>query len=86
MAEGDMPWRGPCQSYHGPLAECRVGGMREVTKAEFFATVGQLDAHPNCSLSTEYSVWEIRGTRQVVGRSYPGWKNPGEPKRYFVNG
>lgn len=58
-------------------------GMVEVTAAEFYAAMGPLDVHPSVLHSTEYSVWELRD-RRVVGRSYPGWKNPDDQKAYMV--
>ena len=56
-------------------------GMREVTKAEFFAAMRR-DVHPNHG-NPEVTVWETR-SRDVVGKSLPGWKNPGGPRRYFL--
>lgn len=57
--------------------------MVEVSYEEFFAVMNPLDVHPSLSHSDAYSVWELRD-RTVVGRSYPGWKNPGDPKHYFL--
>lgn len=58
-------------------------GMVQVTADEFYAAVGPLDVHPSVLHSTEFCVWELRD-RRVVGRSYPGWKNPGDPQAYMV--
>lgn len=56
--------------------------MREVTKKEFFATVGQLNVHPRPERDRTF--WEIVGTRKLVGESTPGYLNPQEPSRYYV--
>jgi hypothetical protein len=56
--------------------------MREVTKNEFFATVGQMNVHPRLH-ETHRTSWETPD-RTVHGVTYPGWKNPGDQKRYFV--
>lgn len=57
-------------------------GMRRVSKDEFYAFMGPQDVHPS-TLNPQFTVWELRN-REVIGRSYPGWKNPGEPKAYFI--
>lgn len=59
-----------------------VAGMREVTKDEFYAHVGPMDVTCNLDNPT-YTVWETRN-RTVVGRSYPGWRNPGDQKSYWL--
>lgn len=61
-----------------------TNGMREVTKDEFFATVGPMNVHPSI-VSPSHTSWETP-LRKVIGVSFPGWKNPGDPKRYFLNG
>ena len=55
--------------------------MREVTKEEFFAKVGPMNVHPRPL--DGHSSWETPD-RVVVGLSYPGWRNPGDPTRYFL--
>lgn len=55
--------------------------MVEVTADRFFEVVGPMDVHPN-SLDF-HTIWETP-QREVVGRSLPGWKQPGEPKVYFL--
>ncbi|RVT90743.1 hypothetical protein EOD42_23360 [Rhodovarius crocodyli] len=60
-----------------------IDGMRLVSKDEFFTTVGALNVHPR-SLETFRSTWEASNTRKVLGYSYPGWRNPGDTKAYFV--
>ena len=60
-----------------------VTGMREVTMDEFYATVGPMNVHPR--VEPEYTIWETPN-RTVVGRSLPGYRNPGDPKLYFVAG
>lgn len=57
-------------------------GFMEVTREEFFATVGRLNVHPHNN-NPYYSDWETP-SRTLLGRTYPGWKNPGNEKRYLV--
>jgi len=60
-------------------------GMREVSKDEFFKKMGPLNVHPCTRPSPYYSSWRFDGgAGREVGRSYPGWKNPGDPARYFL--
>lgn len=64
---------------------CQVptpAGMRRVSKVEFFDLVGPRDVTPY-SGQPEYTTWET-SDRVVIGRSYPGWRNPGDPKVYFL--
>jgi hypothetical protein len=56
--------------------------MHEVNKDEFYAVIGPQDVHP-ATANPDCTIWETP-TRQVVGWSYPGWRNPGEPKRYAL--
>lgn len=62
-------------------------GMKEISKDEFFATVGQLDVHPRPEKMR--SVWELRN-RQMVGIRTPGYLCVDEDgkyttvKRYYV--
>lgn len=58
-------------------------GMVRVTKKEFYAHMGPLDVHPSVMHSPDFTVWELRN-RTVVGRSYPGWKNPGGPQFHWL--
>jgi hypothetical protein len=56
--------------------------MITVTKDEFFRYVGPRDivaSHENSS----YSEWQTRD-RHIIGRTYPGWKNPGDEKVYML--
>jgi hypothetical protein len=58
--------------------------MIAVTKDEFFAYImneRKINIHPSNS-APDVTTWEVVGTREVVGRSWPGWKNPGDPQRY----
>lgn len=58
-------------------------GMREVTQAEFFVTIGPLNVHPS-HMSPFYGSWETP-MREVIGRSLPGYRNTGlSPKRWFL--
>lgn len=54
--------------------------MIEVTKDEFFASVGKLDVIPRPERNE--TIWETRN-RVVVGRSTPGYLCEG-PKAWFV--
>jgi len=54
--------------------------FREVTKEEFFSTVGQMNVHPRPERDASY--WETP-SRQLMGKSTPGFAGMG-PKRYFV--
>lgn len=53
-------------------------GFVEVTKEEFFKVMGPLNVHPSLS-NPDYTSWEMLGSRIVVGRSLPGWKESGNP-------
>jgi hypothetical protein len=59
--------------------------MVAVSAEEFFARLkaDQRDIMPSLEASPCYTNWETRN-REVWGWSYPGWKNPGEPKIYAV--
>ncbi|MBS7812285.1 hypothetical protein [Roseococcus pinisoli] len=62
-----------------------VPGMRSVSKEEFYSTVGPMNVHPSV-VNPAFSSWETPN-REVMGRSYPGWKHsglPGTPRAYFV--
>ena len=58
--------------------------MRSVTKEEFFKALSAdpRDIMPHIN-SPEYSDWETKG-RVLFGRTYPGWKNPGDPEQYLL--
>ena len=62
--------------------------MREVSKDEFFNTVGQLDVHPRPVGRYPYtSEWEMRHTRELKGRtvnSLPPGKGWPVTTTYFV--
>lgn len=58
--------------------------MREVTKEEFHATVGQMNVHPRAE--PEASYWETP-SRVLMGKTTPGYRDGGTPNiptRYFV--
>lgn len=61
-------------------------GLVEVTEAQFWAYVYgpgvKVDAMPSCDARTS-SVWKTRAG-VVVGRAWPGYANPGDPKRYAL--
>jgi len=52
----------------------------EVTKDEFFATVGKMNVHPRPEREASY--WETPG-RILMGKTTPGYTCEG-PKAYFV--
>lgn len=51
-----------------------------VTKEAFFASIGPRNVNPRCERDVTY--WETP-SRQVVGKSLPGWGNGG-PKQWFL--
>ena len=57
---------------------------REVSREEFLAAMGPLDVHP-CPRYPDRTEWALYGgAGKVVGVSWPGWKNPGDPSRYVL--
>lgn len=56
--------------------------FRTVTKEEFFAAIGLTNVHPSHN-HEDYTLWETPD-RRVVGKSLPGWKNPGDPKVWML--
>lgn len=54
--------------------------MIEVTKEHFFATVGKLNVHPRSE--RDYSAWEMVNTRELVGRTEPGYMCRDKDGRY----
>ena len=58
-------------------------GMVEVTRDQFFATVGTMNVHPS-NAHEEFTAWETP-FREELGRSWPGWRNPGAPKRWAIS-
>ena len=60
-------------------------GMVVVTEEAFFARVGAGNIHP--SFDGKYATdWLEANSRRRVGRSLPGYVNPGEPKVWMLNG
>ena len=55
--------------------------MREVTQDEFFARMNPMNVHPRPLV--DRSSWETPD-RRVIGESLPGYRNPGDAKRYFL--
>lgn len=55
--------------------------MVEVTYDKFFDFMGPRNVTPHAT--PEFSSWETPD-RAIVGRSYPGWKDPGSCKAYFL--
>ena len=58
-------------------------GMREVSQSEFYAHIGPMAVHPSVAYSPDYTVWHTPSFVEV-GRTFPGWKKPGDPKHYFL--
>lgn len=54
--------------------------MREVSRDQFFATVGPMNVHPRAEKDASY--WETP-SRQLIGRTEPGYMCEG-PERYFL--
>jgi hypothetical protein len=52
----------------------------EITREEFFSTVGHLDVHPRAERMM--SAWEERGSREVVGITTPGYMEQGRNAYY----
>lgn len=59
-------------------------GMSAVTRKKFFEIVGPMDVLL-VNADARYTLWETR-MRTPVGVTTPGWKNPGDPKAYFLAG
>ncbi len=60
-------------------------GFVQVTHEQFYAALraDSRDIMPTTNSET-FSDWEVVGSRAVWGRSFPGWKNPGDDKAYFL--
>ena len=54
----------------------------EVTKSDFYRAIGPENIGPRAE--RDHSDWEFLNTRQSVGRSEPGYMEPGKPKRYWL--
>ena len=39
---------------------------------------------PTVENSDSFSDWQVVKGRELWGRSFPGWKNPGDPEAYFI--
>lgn len=61
-------------------------GFVQVTKEQFYAELyaDQRDIMPTTD-NELFSNWEVVKGRALWGRSFPGWKNPGDPQAYFRN-
>ena len=56
--------------------------MKEVTKQKFYAVMGQLDVLPDPE--PQHTVWKHRVTREVLGRSTPGYLMQGKESFFAV--
>ena len=56
--------------------------MIEVTQEQFFAYMGPRDVYPRND-HPDHAEWET-SRRELVGRSYPGYRDPGAPKRWLL--
>lgn len=54
--------------------------MLEVTKEQFFAAVGHLNVHPRPE--RDHSAWEMVKTRELIGRTEPGYMCRDKNGRY----
>lgn len=65
-----------------PVSE--MHGFVEVSKDKFFKAVGGPEnIHPRSE--PDHSAWEVVGSRELVGRTTPGYKNGrGQKCRYFL--
>lgn len=61
-----------------------VPNMTQVSKEQFFACMNPKNVHPYLNDSPHYSAWKYVGSQSEIGRSYPGWKNPGDPEFFFL--
>jgi hypothetical protein len=57
-------------------------GFVEVTKEKFFQVIGPRNIHPRNE--KERSVWEVIGSRRIVGISTPGYMEQGRKAYYLV--
>jgi hypothetical protein len=61
--------------------------MKTVNQEEFFAFIkanAASDPMPSKELP-EVTLWKTqKGAGRVVAKSYPGWRNVGEPQRYEI--
>lgn len=58
--------------------------MSEVSKEKFFEVIGLLNVHPRPE--PDHMEWSSLNTRQVVGRSEPGYKNSFvKPSRFWLD-
>lgn len=59
--------------------------MRAVTQDEFFAALkaDRRDIMPTTEKPDE-TLWRVVATRELWGRSTPGWKNPGTTSSYEI--
>lgn len=60
-------------------------GMVQVTKEKFFAALYAdrrdiMPTHENDSFTN----WNVVHGGQAWGRSFPGWKNPGDAEAHFI--
>lgn len=58
--------------------------MKQVTQDEFYRILyaDKRDIVPSVR-EERVTIWESR-SREVFGVSYPGWRNPGDDKRYYI--
>lgn len=60
-------------------------GFSQVPQEQFYATLyaDSRDIMPTVENSDSFSDWVAKGG-ELWGRSFPGWKNPGDAKAYFI--
>lgn len=61
-----------------------IPGMTEVSREKFFAFLHEdsRDIMPSLTDPT-FSNWETKD-RQLIGRTYPGWRNPSDKSFYML--
>lgn len=61
-------------------------GFSQVPQEQFYATLyaDPRDIMPTVENSDSFSDWQVAKGGELWGRSFPGWKNPGDAKAYFI--
>jgi hypothetical protein len=59
-----------------------LNGFVEVSKDQFFRAIGPRNIHPRNE--KDRSVWEVVGSRRIVGISTPGYVGQGRKAYYLL--
>lgn len=55
----------------------------EVSRERFFEAINKRNVHPQTE--RDHSLWVMQdGSRNVIGKSEPGYVNPGDRKRWWL--